>query len=1106
MSNQHQFFKLSYGLMSLFLILSVTAFAGSDKGKFHLDKGTPELKSSHNAAIPKSAGMVSVIVKLKHAPLLQYDGKIPGLAATRPNVQRGERLDVNAPKSQVYLAYLADQFDKFEKAAKGAIPSARITYRYDVILGAVALLVPKTQMERLKSLPDVVAIYPDDLHQVDTEVSPKFIGAPKLWNQLGGQNNAGEGIIVGVLDTGIWPEHPSYSDPDPLGKPYSTPPPPISGTRACEFTGGSNPGAAFTCNNKLIGADRFMATYDAIIGLLPGEFTTARDDNGHGTHTSSTATGNAGVAASIFGVPRGTVSGIAPRAHVMMYKTCGDQGCFSSDTSAAVQEAILDGVDAVNYSIAGGTNPYADAVELAFLDAYNAGVFVATSAGNSGPAADTVAHRGPWTTTVAASTTSRHFISTLTLKGNGDKLKLEGASITAGISVDTSVVFPPAGEELCGSTIGVNPFPPGTFNGEIVICQRGITGRIEKGFNVFTGGAGGMILYNPVLQGLATDNHFLPTIHLENDAGAAVLDFMATHTGVTGIFTEGKAKKVQGDVLASFSSRGGPGQTLGISKPDITAPGVQILAGTTPSPATIDSGPPGELFQAIQGTSMSSPHTAGAAALIKDLHPNWTPGQIRSSLMTTAKTKKLFKEDGSTPFDPFDAGSGRIDLRKAGDPGVTIDETGANFITLQNTLWNANYPSVYIPTIPGQITVPRTIHDVTGSTNQWKLKDKGTPSDVEVIVPNQINVPANGDATFDINIDARNVPLGEVRHGTIRLKDGNHRLNIPWTIVRGQPIVALDKSCNPAQFPKNSTTTCTINITNNSFSDANVNLIDNLPSQLTLIPGSVVGATPSNNGVVFNGVVGAAAPPDPSLAPGPSPAGGYLPLSDFGIPPVSGVGDDTIINFNVPPFVYAGEVYSVIGFSSNGYAVIGGGSGPDNTIINQNFPDPTVPNNVLAPFWTDLNPPAGGALRIGTLTDGIDTWIVLDWEAVVEFSSPLANSFQMWIGINSDTNPGEDISFAFGTINGNGDNGLMSTGVENRFGNRGNNVYFNGTGTLPSNGTELRVTSAPPAPGETHTITFDATGTQKGDWQNCAEMTSDLFQGVNIACFNGEVQ
>ncbi len=195
------------------------------------------------------------------------------------------------------------------------------------------------------------------------------------------------------------------------------------------------------------------------------------------------------------------------------------------------------------------------------------------------------------------------------------------------------------------------------------------------------------------------------------------------------------------------------------------------------------------------------------------------------------------------------------------------------------------------------------------------------------------------------------------------------------------------------------------------------------------------------------------------VAPGASPAGGYLPLSLFGIPPVAGVGDDTITNFNTPTFLYTGQVWNSIGFASNGYAVIGGGSAPDITINNQNFPNPARPNNVLAPFWTDLNPAAGGAMRIGTLTDGSDTWIVLDWEAVKEFSTVKTDSFQIWIGINSDANPVEDISYAYGPIQGNGDGGFLTVGAENRFGTVGSTYYYNGTGTLPANGTQLRVTS-----------------------------------------------
>lgn len=1063
--------------------------------------------ASINALRTNSAGLASVIVKLNADSLAAYTGDVAGLSATSPAVTGADKLDLSSRSSRLYLAHLDAQLASFTANAQKEIPRATVTQKFDLVLGGVAMLVPQDQVAKLRSMPGVEAVYPDTLLQLDTDRTPSFIGATKLWQTLGGQEDAGEGVIVGELDTGIWPEHPSFSDPDPSGKPYPAPPPPLSGTRACEFSGGAHPGPAFTCNNKLIGADRFMATYDALIGLTPNEFTTARDDDGHGTHTSSTAAGNGHVAASIFGVPRGIVSGIAPRAHVIMYKVCGEQGCFNSDSVAAIQKAIQDGVNVINFSISGGNNPYADPVELAFLDAYNAGVFVAASAGNSGPAAETVAHRGPWVTTVAASTADRAFKNTINVTADGGAtLSLIGVSLTAGISTPTPLVS--AGDAPYNDPFCANATPDGAFTGKIVICERGLgIGRIQKGFNVKQRGAVGMILYNNAanVTDQETDNHYLPASHIQFADGQTLLSFLASHTNVMATLTAGATATQQGDVMASFSSRGGPGQTLGVSKPDVTAPGVQILAGNTPQPARAATGaqPAGELFQAIAGTSMSSPHVAGSAALIKALHPNWTPGQIKSALMTTATRKDLVKEDGITPATPFDTGSGRINLVYAGDPGATFDVPGADYITYANELYRANYPSLYIPSMPGAVTVQRTLHSVLSSSDTWQLKVK-TTKDLKVITPATVTVPAGGNTTFNITLDARDVPLGATRFATIDITDGHRKLFFPITIVRGQAPVTLDKTCAPASIPRNSNTTCTITIVNPIFSDANIHLTDNLPSKLQLVPGSVVGATPNGNGVVFNGLLPASAPPDVSIAPGPSPAGGYLPLSLFGIPPVGGVTDDSITNFNVPAFQYAGETYTRVGFSSNGYVVVGGGTGADNTINNQNFPNPNAPNNVLAPFWTDLNPAAAGALRIGTLTDGSDTWIVLDWEAVREFSLPRLNSFQIWIGVNSDANPAEDISYAYGTIQGNGDGGFMSTGAENKFGNRGQSYYYNGTGTLPSNGTQLRVTTVAGAV-STRVITFQAKGVNTGSWTNYAELTGDTFFGTNIASFSGTV-
>lgn len=1050
-----------------------------------------------------SAGMVSVIVKLDVDSVASYDGSVPGLAATNPTVAGTDKLDLNSPTAQQYQAYVDGIQQEFEATATRSLAGAEITNRFDVILGGVSMVIPADQISTLTKLPGVVAVYPDELLHLDTDNSPQFIGAPTAWNLAGGQESAGEDVVVGVLDTGIWPEHPSFSDPDPSGKPYG-PLATWNGT-SCQF-GSAVPGdVPFTCNNKLVGAARFMATYSALNTLLPDEYLSARDDDGHGTHTSSTATGNANVAASIFGVPRGVISGIAPRARVAMYKVCGDAGCYSSDSAAAVQQAIQDGVNVINFSISGGTNPYSDAVSLAFLDAYNAGVFVAASAGNSGPSAETTGHREPWVMTVAASTHDRAFENTATVTADGGaSLALTGASITQGVGPAPVVI--PASDVQCNA-----PFAAGSVAGQIVVCQRGTTGRAEKGYNVLQGGAVGMILYNQstAVTDLETDNHYLPTIHVQYVDGAALLNFIAANTNVQATLTAGVKVAAQGDVMASFSSRGGPGQTLGVSKPDITAPGVQILAGHSPQhlspPAGVALGPQGELFQSIAGTSMSSPHIAGAGALIKALHPDWSPGQIKSALMTTANTS-VVKEDGVTPATPFDDGSGRVDLNQAGTAGLTFNETGENYLTFQDHLWDANYPSLYVPVMPGSITVKRTVHNETNQTRTWKLS-VSSPPDVKVTVPKSIRLKRNGLGHFDIKVDAPQVPLGEVRHAMVVFTSGSEQLHFPITIVRRQPAVTLTKTCDPATITKYdprvgvvSTTTCAMTIQNNSFTPATVSLYDRLPKQLQLV--GFTGGLGFAHGVTFDGVLAGAQPPDITIGPGVSPAGGYLPLSAFGIAPISGVGDDTITNFNVPAFVYAGQTYTRLGVGSNGTLVVGGSAGAtDATPVNQSFPDDTRPNNVLAPFWTDLNPATGGAVRIATLTDGVNTWIVVDWDAVREFSSPNTNTFEVWIGINGM----QDISYAYGPIGGTGDGGLLTVGAENEFGNRGQNYYYNGTGTLPGNGTQLVVSGVPGAAGEIHVVTATAKGVRLGAWTNCAELDADLIAGTNIACASGEV-
>jgi hypothetical protein len=481
---------------------------------------------------------------------------------------------------------------------------------------------------------------------------------------------------------------------------------------------------------------------------------------------------------------------------------------------------------------------------------------------------------------------------------------------------------------------------------------------------------------------------------------------------------------------------------------------------------------------------------------------------IRSALMLTAKTAGVSKEDGITAANAFDRGSGRVNLTNAWKSWLTMDATGAEFVALRNELWRANYPSVYVPSLPGIITVQRTVRSEL-PFDWWMTLRVSAPSDVKITVPAEVFLPANGTATFAITIDARKVPLGATRMGAVSLvKNASYPvLRIPVTFVRAQAVVTLAKVCDPAVFPQGSATACTITASNTSFSDASVSVTDSVPARLKVLPGTVVGATSVlGNAVGFVGTLAGGEPPGVAIGPGSSPAGGYLPLSLFGIAPIGGVGDESLVNFNVPAFTYAGETYTSVGVGSNGYVVVGGGTTADVTFLNQNLPSPVPPNNVLAPFWTDLNPAAGGALRIGILTDGANSWLVVDWDAVREYSAARFDSFEIWIGLNGDASPGEDISFAYGPLGGNGDLGFLTVGAENRYGNRGGTSYYNGAGTLPADGTQLRVTGTPSAPGETHVVSFQAKGMTLGAWTNYVLMTSNLFEGTSVASFSGEVR
>ena len=331
----------------------------------------------HLKVQPDGVASSYIVMTMGLKPAIAYEGDIKGYGSTKPG--KSGKINPNSAHVRKYKKFL-ERNHKQTLNAVGASPD-KLTNSYTYALSGFSAILTVNQAEEIARQPGVTSVRHDVMRYATTDSSPTFLGltdAGGAW--ITGFD--GEGVVVGVIDSGIWPEHPSFFDDGSL-----PPAPALDDSRPnCEFGNTSHNAndSPFTCNNKLIGARQMLDTYRLFIGAGPKEYDSARDDDGHGTHTASTAAGNANVAASLYGIARGTVSGIAPRAHIIAYKGLGSQGGFTSDLAAAIDQAVADGVDVINYSVGGGASPPA-ADDIAFLFAADAGIFVATSAGNSGP-------------------------------------------------------------------------------------------------------------------------------------------------------------------------------------------------------------------------------------------------------------------------------------------------------------------------------------------------------------------------------------------------------------------------------------------------------------------------------------------------------------------------------------------------------------------------------------------------------------------------------------------------------------------------------------------------------------------------------------------------
>jgi hypothetical protein len=376
------------------------------------DRSAPQAEAAAEIAAPGTAGFAEsetglYVVQLTDRPLSTYDGSIAGLAATSPTLTSNNRLDINAPDSIAYLNYLQAQHDNFINSAEILLGrSLDVQFQYLNVLNALAVRADYAEAQRLAELPGVRAVYADELRELTTDVGPGVIGAPVFWEgEYGFDEHRGEGVIIGFLDTGVNHEHPSFAAVDGDGYEHENPYGDGNYVGVCEDP--SDPDYEDLCNDKLIGAWNFHPSSPS-----------ATDWNNHGSHVGSTIAGNLHDATFTVGADTfvRTISGVAPRANVISYLVCFPS-CPSTSSVAAVNQAIADGVDVLNYSISGGDSPWTDIVDIAFLDATAAGMFVSASAGNAGPGPSTVAKTGPWNAAVAASTHNRVIANTVDVVG-----------------------------------------------------------------------------------------------------------------------------------------------------------------------------------------------------------------------------------------------------------------------------------------------------------------------------------------------------------------------------------------------------------------------------------------------------------------------------------------------------------------------------------------------------------------------------------------------------------------------------------------------------------------------------------------------------------------
>lgn len=699
------------------------------------------------------------MLHLRDTPLSSYTGTIPGYAATKP--LPGQKLDLTSPAAVAYSSYLASQRSMAESWLAKRAPEVKVIAEYSIVLNGFAVKLNGHDIHELGGAPGALTYDNSYLYHSDMNRSPSLIGAPALWTAVGGQANAGAGMKIGIIDTGIDTTHPFLTD-NSLSVP--------SGFPKCDSVDSAVHLPDTSClfvSNKVLVAKMFCT--QPVCAVFDGH--AAQD---HGSHVSGIAAGVANTCAPLVGC---TLSGIAPKAWLGNYNVFPGNvtDASSQDIALAVEAAVRDGMDVLNLSL-GGTPTRHDPLVDAVNDAVDAGLVVAIAAGNAGPSPGSVESPGIAAKVITVgATTNPHFL--------GISITVGSNSFGAAVGQFSDYGQVTAPYVLTSPSNGCTPITT-NLSGQIALIRRGVCTFSTKIRNAQTAGAVGAVIINSVAGdpiAMAKDGSpnqpTIPAVMVSITNGNSMVPsgtVTVDGTVVKEFFSDGAGA----DIIAGFSSRG-PAmigtQVLTVIKPDLSAPGVNVYSSVLSSSC---SSPP--CFAFFQGTSMATPHVAGAAAVMKQLHPSWSPDQIKSALVNSAK-RPVGSSSTNTPLaNPMDRGGGRMDLAAASAIPLTMQTDNEQ-------------PSISYGLLP-QASITRykdvSIRSVDSTTRTWTITvAPAFPGPTVTTDVDSVTTSPGIDRTFTVTITVTpSVAVGDY-YGDVVLTSGTVVLQMPYWIRINAPSV-----------------------------------------------------------------------------------------------------------------------------------------------------------------------------------------------------------------------------------------------------------------------------------------------------------------------------